>query len=135
MTTRHGDRGPPHTFDRTRASARGDELTGLRHALTSWAHRQGLPSDIVRSIELASYEAMANVVEHAYGDSAGELRLTATAHPNRLDVAVSDHGQWRGPRADPDGGMGITLIQRLADYARIEAGERGTVVSMTWFRN
>jgi serine/threonine-protein kinase RsbW len=137
---RYGDRaGETSTVYHARVPAVSDELTGLRHGLTSWVRQHHLPTDTVQSIELACYEAMANVAEHAYGGRDGELHLTATAHPDRLDVVVSDRGQWRheyeGKRDGPASGMGLTLIQRLADQADIETDRRGTVVSMTWFRS
>jgi anti-sigma regulatory factor (Ser/Thr protein kinase) len=134
---RYGDRaGETSTVYHARVPAASDELTGLRHGLTSWLRRHRFPADTVQSIELACYEAMANVAEHAYGGGDGELRLTATARPDRLDVVVSDRGRWRD---EHDGkryasGMGITLIRRLADQADIETDRSGTVVSMTWFR-
>lgn len=137
---RYSDRanGQLSTVYQALVPARSDELTGLRHGLTSWARGQRVPTDTVQSIELACYEAMANVAEHAYGGGDGELRLTATAHPDRLDVVVSDRGQWRAEdhdaRAIDASGMGLTLIQRLADRADIETSQGGTVVSMTWFR-
>jgi serine/threonine-protein kinase RsbW len=135
---RYGDRvGETSTVYHARVPAASDELTGLRHDFTSWVRTHRFPTDTEQSIELACYEAMANVAEHAYGGGDGELWLTATAHPDRLDVVVSDRGQWR---AGSDGkryasGMGLTLIRRLADQADIETGQRGTVVSMTWFRH
>jgi serine/threonine-protein kinase RsbW len=138
--TRCGDRvGGDSAVYHVRVPAASDELTGLRHGLTSWVRAHRVPTDTVQSIELACYEAMANVAEHAYGGDDGELRLTATAHPDRLDVVVSDVGRWReernGKRGGDGDGMGLTLIQRLADEADIETNQDGTVVSMTWFRN
>jgi serine/threonine-protein kinase RsbW len=137
---RHGNHAPnSSTVYQVRVPAASDELTGLRHGLTSWVRGHSFPTDTVQSIELACYEAMANVAEHAYGGHDGELRLTATAHHDRLDVVVSDGGRWReaqdGAHKGEASGMGLTLIRRLADQADIETGHRGTVVSMTWFRS
>lgn len=132
---RYGERTGETVYHARVPAVRG-ELTGLRHGLTSWVRGHRFPTDTVQAIELACYEAMANVAEHAYDGHDGELDLTATAHPDRLDVVVSDRGRWRD---EQDGkryasGMGLTLIRRLADRTDIETDPSGTVVSMTWYR-
>ncbi|MPY82588.1 MAG: ATP-binding protein [Actinophytocola sp.] len=133
---RHDDPEPsaPHTYH-MQVPATGEQLIVTRRELRTWVDRLGVAQPTAQKIELASYEAMANVALHAYdGSGDGQLTLSATAHPDRLDISVSDSGQWRepSPRANPDGGMGITLIQRLAVRAHIKTDDDGTVVSMTW---
>lgn len=136
---RHGDADPrtPDTY-RVLVAADVELLTSVRHELAAWLQRLELGRSTVQAIELACYEAMSNVAEHAYGDgdAEGQLRLTATVSPDRLTVAVSDVGQWRerSPDANPYGGMGLALIRQLADNAVIDASQHGTMVSMTWFR-
>src|SRR5690348_1173127 len=51
---------------RVRVLALAAELRPLRHALTDWARRTPLRPEQVDSLQLASDEAAANVVEHAY---------------------------------------------------------------------
>ncbi len=113
-------------------------LTSVRHELAAWLQRLELGRSTVQAIELACYEAMSNVAEHAYGggDTDGQLSLDATVYPDRLSVVVSDAGQWRerSPDANPYGGMGLDLIRQLADHAVVDASHHGTTVSMTWFR-
>ena len=48
-----------------RVPAVAGRLTGLRHALAEWAERAGLAPEDREALTLASYEAMANSVEHA----------------------------------------------------------------------
>ncbi|RZS39113.1 GAF domain-containing protein [Herbihabitans rhizosphaerae] len=117
-----------------RVPARADQLTPARRALTAWARGHSFPSDVVRSIELASYEAMANVAQHAYRNGDGELRLSATAHPDWLHIAVVDQGEWRDHDDESGGGMGLALIRSLADHADVDTNDSGTTVSMTWVR-
>ncbi|MPY85953.1 MAG: hypothetical protein GEV00_22440, partial [Actinophytocola sp.] len=84
MTRRDTERGVrqhddslPHAYH-TQVQATGEQLTAVRHELTQWAHRLGISHTIVPAIELASYEAMANVALHAYGTGDGPLTLSAT---------------------------------------------------------
>lgn len=128
----------PHTYQ-VLVAANVELLTTVRHELAAWLQRLGLGRPTVQAIELACYEAMSNVAEHAYGDGDpdGQLSLNATVYPDRLTVVVSDDGQWRerSPDANPYGGMGLDLIQQLADHAAVDASHHGTMVSMTWFRS
>ncbi|MBA8822809.1 two-component sensor histidine kinase [Saccharopolyspora lacisalsi] len=96
----------------------------------------GLSADSVEALGLASYEAMANVVEHAYTDGEGELDLTAVLLPaeNRVRVTVSDRGAWTTPPAQSDvrKGRGLPLIHHLAEEAEVIAVADGTMVRMWW---
>ncbi len=136
---RHDDPGTrtPHTYQ-VLVAANVELLTSVRHELTAWLQRLELGRRTVKAVELACYEAMSNVAEHAYGDgdTDGQLSLEATVYPDRLTVVVSDRGQWRerSPEPHPYGGMGLDLIRQLADHAVVDASHHGTVVSMTWFR-
>ncbi|RCW39953.1 anti-sigma regulatory factor (Ser/Thr protein kinase) [Halopolyspora algeriensis] len=116
--------------------ASADRLPALRRALMDWATQAGLSADNVEALGLSSYEAMANVVEHAYTDGDGVLDLTAVCLPaeNRVRVTVADRGEWTVPPARPDmrNGRGLPLIRRLADESEVVAGSVGTTVRMWW---
>ncbi|WP_225978432.1 ATP-binding protein [Gandjariella thermophila] len=113
-----------------------ERLTPLRHALADWARRVGLSPEITHDVVLASYEAMANVVEHAYHGGGGVLDLHATYSSEhvRVSVTVADYGRWRPPADDPGPlhGRGLSLIRTLASRAEVEPGPRGTTVRMHW---
>ena len=91
-------------------------------------------------IELACYEALANVACHAYaGRPAGVMELDAVYNHTppgspRMKVTVSDHGRWRHPAPDPDRlrGRGVAMIRFLSDTADIVGGDTGTTVRMSW---
>jgi serine/threonine-protein kinase RsbW len=120
--------------------AMAERLPRLRHALVSWAQRTGLSDEQVQDLELASGEALANVVVHAYRDALpgepGVLDLHAWRDPERACVTVTivDYGQWRPPTADPAGesGRGLRLIHSLAPWAQIESRAGGTMVCLHW---
>lgn len=106
---------------------------GARSRLTDWAHQHSVPPDTVDDVVYAAYEAIANVVEHAYSDRGGTFTLHATYTPNQLCVTVSDTGKWSPPRRrGVDRGRGIQLIRALADSVHIATGDSGTSVEMHW---
>lgn len=119
-----------------RVPAVAGRLTGLRHALAEWAERAGLHPEDREALTLASYEAMANSVEHAYsGDLEGVLDLRAVRDRagGRVVVTVTDYGQWRPPPSDPGTrGRGLPLIRGLTPDSAISPSPQGTTVSLSW---
>jgi len=104
----------------------------LRRQLIEWAAAEGLPADTTYDIGLASYEAMANTVRHAYPfGTVGPLELHACREGGSIVVTVRDHGRW--PDDDPPG-RGLTLISRLAEDSAVERGQYGTTIRMRWPR-
>jgi serine/threonine-protein kinase RsbW len=77
------------------------------------------------AIELAVHEACVNIIEHAYGESAGqiEMTLTLTENPCRLEIWLRDTGKagTLGALAAPDPdelrerGYGLFLMNQLMD--------------------
>lgn len=113
--------------------ASATQLAALRHALAQWATRVGMATEDVEALVLASYEAMANSVEHAYRDRPGVLKVRGQVSDTHVVVTVTDYGQWRAPQ--PSGGLrgrGLPLIEGLTAAATITPSEGGTTVSMTW---
>lgn len=121
---------------RTDIPAQPRQLADLRHELTRWAAQTLLHAEQAEGLVLASYEALANVALHAYGDDDGTLKLHARCRtdPPQVEVTVTDNGHWRATRADRSefGGRGLVLINGMADEAEITAGEHGTTVRMVW---
>jgi serine/threonine-protein kinase RsbW len=111
-------------------------LAGLRHALATWAARAGLDEEDTEALVLASYEAMANTVEHAYRDQTQgllDLRARVDDQKARIVVTVTDYGRWKPP--EPSGGLrgrGLSLIQGLTSTATITPTTGGTTVTMFW---
>ncbi len=119
-----------------RVPAVASRLADLRHALAEWATRIGLPEEDTEALVLASYEAMANTVEHAYRDQTqGVLDLSAQVddEQGRVIVTVTDYGQWQPPK--PSGGLrgrGLSLIRGLTSTSTITPTTGGTTVTMFW---
>jgi serine/threonine-protein kinase RsbW len=118
--------------------AEAGRIARLRHAVAQWATAIGLAADRVQQLALATYEAMANVVTHAYRDRTGvfELRATYRAEHRQVTITVTDHGHWRPARAPgpgpSTGGRGLPLIRALAEDTSITTSASGTSVHMCW---
>lgn len=109
-------------------------LVEMRHNLHRWAAQTGLSALDVGDVVLASYEALANAVEHAYPAGGGSVDLIAARTADgRVLIMVRDHGQWRPPPRDPGTrGRGLSMIKALAHRAEVQQGPHGTCVQMEW---
>lgn len=129
----HGRRGL-----RLRRPARPGELRSIRRGVDRWAEQNGLAEDDVIDLQLAVGEAVANGVEHAYGDADGASAGDATVDveldipplsPRVVAVRVTDHGCWRAVPAEPGyRGRGLALIERLSRGMRVTSTVRGTEI-------
>ncbi|UOZ03335.1 ATP-binding protein [Amycolatopsis sp. WQ 127309] len=110
-------------------------LVLLREQLADWVLRAGLSEEIRERVLLATYEAMANVVVHAYREATGPLDLHATSRNGLITVSVTDYGRWQPvARPTPLHGRGLPLIRRLTSEASIDTTAAGTTVTMTFLR-
>lgn len=114
-------------------------LSSVRTAVLRWLEELGIDHERCQDITLATYEALANSVEHAYCSDAtpdGNARtvsLRARVTGGRtVAVDVADHGRWIDHEDDPRRGRGLPLIHALADDASVDTSSCGTVVSMRW---
>jgi serine/threonine-protein kinase RsbW len=99
-----------------------------RLALTGLWRLRIFPDDVLADLKLALTEACTNSVRHAYDGGEGVVEIVYELHPDRLVVEVTDSGEGFehdgvGPDEDPDelaeGGLGIAIIQALADELEI----------------
>jgi serine/threonine-protein kinase RsbW len=109
---------------RRRVPATAVEVAGLRHAVLASAGANAIPRAGRNDVALAVSEACANVVMHAYPDSATPGPLTVETYDENQEfvVIVSDEGVGFAPRADSPGlGLGLALIRRLTRRVEITA--------------
>jgi anti-sigma regulatory factor (Ser/Thr protein kinase) len=109
--------------------ARARSLVTVRRALTRWLDDLRVPDPIVGEIVMATSEASANVVEHAYGPTGGTITITATHEEDHVDVLVRDAGAWRGSSRG-DRGNGLRLMRGLMDDVLVDTSGTGTVVRL-----
>ena len=114
-------------FD-VRLPAEPSSLARIRPALRRLAAHAGLDADRTMALLVASGEAMANAVLHAYPSGRGAVDVRARGDAAGVRVDVEDHGRWRESRRDR--GHGLSLMRRLADECEIESGTAGTIVRL-----
>jgi serine/threonine-protein kinase RsbW len=113
--------------------AKAEYITLGRLALTGLARVAPFPQDVLGDMKLALTEACTNSVRHAYDDGGGVVEIHYQLHPDRLVVEVADEGEGFEPRLDAvpesdelsEGGLGIAIIQALADDFEIERRDGG----------
>ena len=72
-----------------RVTAAPEEIAALRRTLTSWALDIGLTAEVADDVALAAYEAMANVVAHAYPGHPGTLDLHASVAGGVATIGIA----------------------------------------------
>lgn len=113
-----------------------EDIAQVRDAAVSFAREHGVPGPALDDIRLSISEAVTNAVLHAFRDTegAGSVTVSVVVTPGGdVEVVVSDDGSGMAPRDDSPGlGLGLALIQRLADHVEIRfpPGGRGTEVWM-----
>ena len=131
-------------------AARSDKDLRLRLELTSVPDSVGLVRSVIRTVACAAdldpalvddmhsavSEACNNVVLHAYDATPGPLILSLAVQGDSVELVVRDQGSGIRPGAGRNRGlgMGVTLINSLADRAEFESSEFGTEVRMRFRR-
>lgn len=117
------------------ARAESNVATSIRRRLRSWVLELGVNRALVDDIVLGVYEALANVVEHAY-DSApetGTMTITVAYEHETLTVTISDTGTWRPPVPTTGRSHGLQLAAAVADDLSVDHRPGlGTVVTAVW---
>lgn len=115
--------------------ADADRASELRRELGEWLDRMGVDPNRAYDVVLATYEAIANSVEHAYRDHSDrgtlDIRVLCEAE-GRIEVRVTDRGDWAVHNSDPNRGRGVPLMRALADSAAVTSDQNGTNVHMIW---
>jgi serine/threonine-protein kinase RsbW len=113
--------------------AKPEYITLVRLALTGLAGLRPLSDETLGDLKLAVTEAASNSVRHAYGNGDGTVEVVYELERDRLIVEVNDNGQGFlhdhavADRGELDeGGLGIAIIQALADEFEVGARPGGT---------
>jgi anti-sigma regulatory factor (Ser/Thr protein kinase) len=126
-------RPPPPLRLRLAGDPLAQQLGWARREVAGWAGQLGLPEEFTEDLVLATHEALANVVDHAYPNGNGEAWLDLQCVRGAVEVVVRDQGEWRTPPTDTGWrGRGLTIIHGLADEVRVQHDGRGTTVRMRW---
>ena len=106
-------------------------LAELRATLRGWLSDFGVPSELVFDILVATGEACANSIEHAYGPAGGVLELTLGKSDDYLEAVIRDRGRWRDPRGSHRG-RGLAMMKRLATSVEVYRETQGTEIRLGW---
>ena len=116
------------SFSRTLPAEPGS-LVVMRRALQDWMRRSGVDDDTAYDILVATGEAAANAVEHAYGPGVAEFTFHAGLSDGVLTITVQDEGSWR-PARGSHRGRGIALMKQLMEDVQVDSDAGGTKVTM-----
>lgn len=133
--TRAGPSGParkPTGQLQLNVPAEAGKIAAVRRAVAAWATQMGLALDTVEDLVVATYEALANAVDHAYPSHPGTVSVTAWCTEHEVIVVVGDHGRWRPAPAPGGRGRGLVLIRHLAHHIDLYHDTSGTTLRMTW---
>lgn len=101
--------------------------------MLNWIRAQleqtGLDENSIRKVELASEEAIVNIIQHAYQQKGGEIQIYfKVIEESHIELAICDQGPpfdplQRPPQYDPLapledrplGGLGILFIRQYMD--------------------
>ena len=114
--------------------AKPPSVAAARHALSAYAERCGWTD--LWPVKTAVSEAVGNAVVHAYpdGDDARRVWVRAQLDRDNLLVSVEDDGTGMRPRVDSPGlGLGISLIESVADRLVLEDRSEGGLRVQLWF--
>lgn len=103
-----------HTW---RVPALPAEIQGVRREVLRLVRTDHLSDTQASDVALAVSEAASNVVRHAFpGERTGSIDLRVHIAEEGVLVVVRDDGVGRGaPSDDPGAGLGLTIIEALAD--------------------
>jgi serine/threonine-protein kinase RsbW len=114
------------------AEANPPNARQLRVRFQQWLQTLGTPASLVDDLILAVYEALANVVEHAYhpGHPHPVMHLHARLDHDHLLITITDHGRWRAPSEPGYRGRGLAMMRSLTTEVHLHPTAHGTTVQL-----
>ena len=109
-----------------------ENLDRLMKSILGFLREKGFPEERIQEVELASEEALVNIIRHGFPDrEPGEVEVRCSAEGDEgVEIAFLDDGVPFDPtsRARPDldlpveerqvGGLGVFLIRKLINETR-----------------
>jgi serine phosphatase RsbU (regulator of sigma subunit)/anti-sigma regulatory factor (Ser/Thr protein kinase) len=107
-----------------------ESIPVMRRLLARWLDEAGATRADVDDLSLASAEAAANAIEHAYGLAPGLVEVRAWTQNGAVKVAIRDFGSWR-PQRGTHRGRGLLLMEGLTDGVEVIRSDEGTTVELS----
>jgi serine/threonine-protein kinase RsbW len=107
--------------------ARIENMALLVQFISGNAGKLGFSGKRIKEIELAAEEALVNIIDYAYPDHPGDIKVTCLQDPKTFAIEIEDTGIAFDMLSikDPDisasisdreiGGLGVFLIRKLMD--------------------
>jgi anti-sigma regulatory factor (Ser/Thr protein kinase) len=105
----------------TRVPAHASALAPLRQELRGFLAETPIGQTRQYDILLACGEAVANAVEHAYGEPGGTILVEILVSGEHVRLEVRDSGRWKEPLAGESRGRGISILTALAKELEISS--------------
>lgn len=116
------------------------------HDMLQWirteAKKAGFHSSDLYQIELASEEAIVNVIHYSYGDRGGHVEISIDVLPQQFQVVLVDAGRPFNPLAkmpknkETDlldrkiGGLGLLFIRKCLDEVSYQRKDKHNVLTL-----
>jgi serine phosphatase RsbU (regulator of sigma subunit)/anti-sigma regulatory factor (Ser/Thr protein kinase)/anti-anti-sigma regulatory factor len=102
---------------------------GMRTALRSWFGLDRIDPHALFELDQIVTELCENSIQHGYGGQPGTVTLDAAlATDGLLTLTVSDHGRWRPEPDTASRGIGLAVVQRLAEKLTVVVDDGTRVV-------
>lgn len=133
---------PAHIPETLRLNITSDpaNLADVRRAIEALCQRCGLDDKAVADVGLCVNEALANVIRHAYGGSAGHrIEVEVAGGRDGVQVRIRDWGNGINPASLPPkprdplrpGGLGLICLQEMMDTVQWEPQSDGMLLTMS----
>ena len=116
---------------RIKIPAQPAQLAQVRSMMRTWLSDLHVPGALAYDVLVATGEACANAIEHAYGPRPGEVEISLSRSEGRLAVSVKDEGSWREARGT-NRGRGLPIMKKLATTVDVVRTDDGTDVRLAW---
>ncbi len=110
--------------------AERSSLAPMRQRVAAWMHAHGADRREANAVVLATAEAAANAIEHAYPPGPATFTVEAFASIDTVEVQVRDTGCWREGHSNPLRGRGLQIMRATMDHVEVASTSAGTVVTM-----
>jgi len=122
-----------------------DKLVAMMSWVRKWIKKSGLTAREARKVELSMEEALVNVIQHAYKEMKGEIKLECHLWPHqRIEFVIRDTGIPFNPlqqvkKVDTfaslekrgEGGLGIFFLLQCMDKVQYERQHPYNILILT----
>jgi serine/threonine-protein kinase RsbW len=124
--------------------AKLEQLYPMLDFISLIAEDQGFEKQEIGKIQMASEEALVNVIHYAYPDGAGDLEIICSiVEKDILEIIVKDEGLPFNPLEDSEevdinataeqrriGGLGVLMIRKFMDHVGYQRVDNSNVLTM-----